>query len=64
MKDLISELIERLKSADKDITEALASGANIHNFDDYQRILGNREGIKLAQTILDNLLTEDSEDDN
>jgi hypothetical protein len=63
MKDLISELIERLKSADKDITEALASGSNIHNFDDYQRILGNREGIQQAQAILDSLLREDSEND-
>jgi hypothetical protein len=63
MKDLISELIERLQNADKNITEALASGSNIHNFDDYQRILGNREGIKQAQAILDNLLREDSEND-
>lgn len=63
MKDLISELIERLKNADKDITEALASGSNIHNFDDYQRLLGTREGLIQAQTILDNLLREDYEND-
>lgn len=63
MRDLISELIERLQNADKDITEAIASGHNIHNFDDYQRLLGNRQGIQQAQAILDNLLQEDSEND-
>lgn len=63
MKDLISELIERLQNADKAVTEALASGHNIHDFDDYQRLLGNRQGLQQAQAILDNLLREDSEND-
>lgn len=62
MKDLISELIERLQNADEQVTEALASGHNIHDFDDYQRLLGNRQGLQQAQAILNQLLTEDSED--
>ena len=61
MRDLISELIERLKSADKDTAEALASGNNIHTFDTYQRLLGTREGIQQARSILENLLSEDDE---
>jgi hypothetical protein len=63
MRDLISTLIERLKNADKDTAEALASGNNIHSFDTYQRLLGNREGIQQARTILENLLSEDDEDE-
>jgi aromatic ring-opening dioxygenase catalytic subunit (LigB family) len=63
MGDLISNLIERLKSADKDTAEALASGSNIHNFDTYQRILGTREGLKQALAIIEDLLTEDDEDE-
>jgi len=61
MRDLISELISRLKEADKDTTEVLASGSNIHNFDSYQRVLGTRDGLKQAMSILEALLTEDDE---
>jgi hypothetical protein len=62
MKDLISELIERLKSADKDITEAIASGVNIHNFESYQRFVGKKEGLSEALGIIESLLSEDDED--
>ena len=62
MGDIISNIISRLKEADKDIAEALASGSNIHNFDSYQRMLGTREGVQQALAIIDNLLSED--DDN
>ena len=50
-----------MKEADKEITEVLASGSNIHNFDSYQRVLGNRDGLKQAFAILEALLTEDDE---
>ena len=62
MRDLISELIERLKSADKDITEAIASGINIHNFETYQRFVGKKEGLSEALDIVNALLSEDDED--
>jgi hypothetical protein len=62
MRDLVSELIERLKSADKDITEAIASGVNIHNFESYQRFVGKKEGLSEALGIIESLLTEDDED--
>lgn len=61
MKDIISEYISRLKEAEYQTTEVLASGSNIHNFDSYQRVLGNRDGLKQACSILETLLTEDSE---
>jgi len=62
MKDLISELIERLKSADKDITEAIASGINIHNYETYQRFVGKKEGLSEALVIIESILSEDDED--
>jgi aromatic ring-opening dioxygenase catalytic subunit (LigB family) len=61
MRDILSEYISRLKEADKEITEVLASGSNIHNFDSYQRVLGNRDGLKQAFSILEALLNEDDE---
>jgi len=62
MKDLVSELIERLKSADKDITEAIASGINIHNYETYQRFVGKKEGLSEALGIIESILSEDDED--
>ena len=62
MGDLISSIIKRLKDADQITAEALASGSNIHNFDSYQRILGTREGLQQALSIIEDLLTEDDED--
>ena len=61
MKDPISELISRLKKADEELTQAIASGANIHNFDSYQRMVGQLEGLNRAFDILNELLREDDE---
>ena len=61
MKDIISELIERLKSADKEWADAISNGANIHSFEIYQRHVGHLEGIRHAREILESILTEDDE---
>jgi len=61
MRDILSDYISRLKEADRETTEVLASGSNIHNFDSYQRVLGNRDGLKQAMAIIEALLTEDDE---
>jgi aromatic ring-opening dioxygenase catalytic subunit (LigB family) len=61
MKDPISEFIGRLKKADDELTQAIASGINIHNFDGYQRMVGQLEGLKNAFDILNELLREDDE---
>jgi hypothetical protein len=62
MGDLISDLIKRLKDAEKTTAEALSSGSNIHNFDSYQRLLGTREGLLQSLAIIEHLLSEDDEE--
>ena len=61
MKDILSEILHRIKTAEKELTEAIASGANIHTFDHYQRFVGKREGLSEALQIIDNILSEDDE---
>jgi aromatic ring-opening dioxygenase catalytic subunit (LigB family) len=61
MKDILSEIIGRLQSAEKEYVEAIASGVNIHNFEAYQRMVGKREGVSEALTIIENILSEDEE---
>ena len=62
MKDIISEIIERLKNADRDLVLAISSGTNIHDFASYQRFVGQKQGIKDALDIVDQILSEDDED--
>jgi len=62
MKDFIGEILKRIKNAEKEMTEGIASGINVHSFDAYQRLVGKREGLSEALSIIDNLLSEDDED--
>jgi hypothetical protein len=62
MKDILSEILKRIKAAQHEMTEAIASGTNIRNFDSYQRFVGKREGLSDALAIIDSILSEDDED--
>ena len=62
MKDILNEILKRIKTAQNEMTEAIASGTNIRNFDSYQRFVGKREGLSDALAIIDSILSEDDED--
>ena len=62
MKDILSEILDRIKNAEKELTETIASGVNIHTYDGYQRLVGKREGLSDALAIIDAILSEDDED--
>jgi len=62
LTDILSEILKRIKTAQHETTEAIASGVNIHNFDSYQRFVGRREGLSDALSIIDAILSEDDED--
>jgi len=63
MVDLLSEILNRIKIAEKELAEAIASGVNIHSFDSYQRFVGKREGLSETLSIIENVLSEDDEED-
>ena len=62
MRDILSEILHRIKSAEKEMSEAIASGVNVHSFDGYQRLVGKREGLSDSLSIIDSILSEDEED--
>jgi hypothetical protein len=62
MKDIISEIIKRLKSADQDLTLAISSGVNVHDYASYQRLIGQKAGVQDALDIINQILSEDEED--
>jgi hypothetical protein len=63
MKDFISETIDRVRSEKKKLAEAVTAGTNVHTFEDYQRLIGVIEGLNLTLAIVDEILTEDEEED-
>ena len=63
MKDFISEIISRTRDEQKKLAETLTAGNNVNSFDDYQRLIGRYEGFKAVQDIINEILTENEEDD-
>jgi hypothetical protein len=61
MNDILGEILKRIKTAQKEMTEAIASGINVHSFDGYQRLVGKREGLSDALAIIESILSEDDD---
>jgi len=64
MKDFISEIIGRVKAEQKSIADSVTAGFNVNSFEDYQRLVGRHEGLMLTLDIINQLLTEDDEDES
>jgi len=63
MKDFLSEIIGRVETEIQNQADTVTAGSNINSFDDYRQYVGKIEGLKLALAIIDEILTEDSEED-
>jgi hypothetical protein len=63
MKDFISEIIGRVKTELENQAEAVTAGVNINSFDDYKQHIGVIQGLELALEIIDEILTENDEED-
>jgi hypothetical protein len=63
MKDFISEIIRRVRDEKSKLADAVTAGTNIHSFDDYQFLIGKIDGLRLTLDIVDEILTEDDEEE-
>lgn len=63
MKDFISEIIGRVKTELQNQAEAVTAGSNINTFDDYKQHIGVIQGLELTLAIIDEILTENDEED-
>ena len=61
--DIISNLISRVNETKKEIAEAVAAGHNVTSFEVYQRLVGRAEGLTIALQILNDIMTEDDEEE-
>jgi hypothetical protein len=63
MRDPISELIFRVNETKKEISETVSEGTGVANFETYQRLVGRNQGLQIALDILNDIMTEDAEDE-
>jgi hypothetical protein len=56
-----NDLINGIKRRQNEIAESLVSG-NCVNFESYQRLVGQNQGLQEALEILNNLLSEEDKD--
>ena len=63
MRDILSEILKRIKDAKHSAVETVSTGQSIEDFAKYQRILGEIVGLDRALLIIDTILTEDDEED-
>jgi len=58
----VSDFIGAVKSRQQTIADSLVNG-NAVNFETYQRLVGQHQGLAEALVILNDLLKEDEDDD-
>jgi hypothetical protein len=63
MKDIVSEIISRVRAEIKIQADTVTAGINVNSFDDYKHYVGKIEGLTSALDIIDEILTEDDEED-
>jgi len=63
MKDIVTELIGRVKTEQSRIAESLTAGHAI-NIESYQRLVGNYQGLQATLNFIDDIMTENDEENN
>ena len=61
MRDILSEIISRIKAEVQNQAEAVTAGNNIVSFEDYKQHIGCIRGLQLTLDIIDEVLTDDNE---
>jgi len=64
MKDFISEIIGRVRTEIQNHAETVTAGSNINSFDDYKQYVGIIQGLQLSLDIVNEILTENDEDES
>jgi len=62
MKDIVSEIISRVRAELTIQADTVTAGLNVNSFDDYKQYVGKIEGLQAALDIVDEILTEDNEE--
>lgn len=63
MKDFLSEIITRVNAEKKSLADTVTAGSNVNSFEDYKWLIGRIDGLQQTLDIIDNILTEDDEEE-
>ena len=63
MRDPIAELIGRISSTREEIAETVSAARGVDSFEKYQRLVRRNEGLQIALDLLNDILTENKEED-
>lgn len=61
MRDILSEIISRIKAEVQNQAEAVTAGTNIVSYEDYKQHIGLIRGLQSSLDIIDEVLTDDEE---
>ena len=64
MKDILSEIISRVRAEKQKVAEAVTAGTVVNSFDEYKQYVGVMQGLQASLDIIDEILTEDDEDNS
>jgi len=64
MKDFISEIIGRVRTEIQNHADTVTAGSNINSFDDYKQYVGIIQGLQLSLDIVNEILTENDDDES
>ena len=62
MKDIVNEIIGRVKTEIKIQADTVTAGMNVNSYEDYKQYIGKIEGLQIVLNIIDEILTEDDEE--
>jgi len=59
--DILSSIISRVRDEKQKVADAVTAGSVVNSFEDYRQYVGAIQGLQLALDIIDEVLTEDTE---
>ena len=59
--DILSSIISRVRAEKQKVADAVTAGAVVNSFEDYKQYVGTIQGLQSALDIIDEVLTEDTE---
>jgi len=60
--DILSTIISRVRAEKQKVADAVTAGTAVSSYEDYKHYIGAIQGLQTALDIIDEVLTEDDEE--
>ena len=62
--DILSTIISRVRAEKQKVAEAVTAGTVVNSFDEYKQYVGVMQGLQASLDIIDEILTENDEENS